>query len=97
MADETVDPLVIPDDRREAIVNLLNDKTGGVSKCPICPTGNFFLANHLVSTPVFHPSGGMILGGTTYPSLMLLCDSCGNIRLHNAMILGIDLENWRNG
>lgn len=83
------DPLAMPAEKHEQIVQKLSATVPSIWKCPVCPTGLFGLANHFVSPTTLSQDGSVNLGGTVYPSILLICGTCGHTRLHNAVILGV--------
>ena len=58
-------------------------------KCPTCGKDTFFLADHLVSPPTVSPSGGVNLGGATYPLAMAICTNCFNVTFFAALPMGV--------
>jgi predicted nucleic-acid-binding Zn-ribbon protein len=61
-----------------------------VNDCPSCKLVNTFsIAEHMVAPPVFAPGGGLMLGGASYPYIMLTCRNCGLTLFYNAVIMGI--------
>ena len=57
--------------------------------CPVCNKFNSLIIQaHFVSTPIF-ADGQVTIGGTTYPSVMLVCDNCGFLQLFRAVRMGL--------
>lgn len=56
--------------------------------CEVCSSSNWSLSEDLV-TPVALSAGSLMLGGRSYPQLMLICKNCGNTKYFNAVIMGI--------
>jgi len=61
-----------------------------ISRCPICGQnqGNWSLADHVV-VPISWSITGALLGGATYPQVMVNCGVCGYTVYINAIIAGI--------
>jgi hypothetical protein len=89
MADDTPPPAGLTPEQRQKIENWFKEKraiTGAV--CPICNTKNWTTLPDLV-TPIPLRGEGMVLGGTTYPHFVLVCNNCGNSQFINAVATGI--------
>jgi hypothetical protein len=75
-------------EQKEIAIKWLNDKTGGhAPKCPFCGSDNWGVSDHLVITPIMGVSGGLILGGPTYPYVTLVSDPCGYTAFFSAVII----------
>jgi hypothetical protein len=61
-----------------------------IRRCPICnqDQGNWSLADHVV-VPIPWSTAGPLLGGATYPQIMVNCGVCGYTVYINAIIVGI--------
>ncbi|MEN9717231.1 MAG: hypothetical protein RIQ99_109 [Pseudomonadota bacterium] len=77
---------VIPDGRLKALMEALNNRTQNPGKCRSCERDGVTIAPHMVSPLLIH-DGGTLLGGTTYPQIMLICGYCGETRYHNVVAL----------
>lgn len=61
-------------------------------ECPICHTKEFILGEDLVPLPLapFHAPPGMVrMTGRSSPSVILICQHCGNTVLLNLVVLGL--------
>jgi hypothetical protein len=56
--------------------------------CPACLFQQWTIGESLVLEHVYIPRGGIVLGGG-YPAVVLFCNRCGFMRLHNAIAVGI--------
>lgn len=56
--------------------------------CAICAKREWILGDHLVAAPIFH-EGNMVLGGQSYPTVMLICKNCGHTLYLNAVMIGL--------
>jgi predicted nucleic-acid-binding Zn-ribbon protein len=57
--------------------------------CPVCGNYNSLgIQANLVATPIF-ANGGISIGGTSYPSVMLICGNCSYTQLFNAVVMGL--------
>ena len=56
--------------------------------CPFCGSGNWTLAEHTVNVPIYTPNT-MMLGGPSYPCVMLVSEPCGHSVLFNAVVMGV--------
>ena len=66
----------------------LNAKWTQSNQCNICGSADWAVAEDLVM-PMPFTSGGIVLGGPSYPQLQVICKNCGNTHFFNAVILGI--------
>jgi hypothetical protein len=56
--------------------------------CPVCWTNEWLTAEHIVA-PVAYSQGGMMIGGSVYPQIMVICKGCGHTLYFNAVMMGI--------
>lgn len=78
----------IEENWRELAAAKLNQLIPNAGNCLACGSvGTVGIQEHLVTPIVMDASGGVMLGGTTYPHAMLTCSKCGNSRLFNYIIL----------
>jgi len=78
----------LTDDERMKIKKWFEDKWKEPVICPICKGDTWILADDIV-TPVIYGEKGPILGGATYPQVMVVCNKCGLTLYLNALIMGI--------
>ncbi len=76
------------EERLEAFNNWLQKNRFTLPNCPISKKANWSLAEHTVE---FRPytGGGLVVGGSVYPALMLICNDCGYTMFINAAIAGL--------
>lgn len=72
---------------KERIIVLLNDRWRGIKLCPISGHNDWVVNDHLVHPPTWH-RGAFVLGGPTYPHVLLTCRQCGYSLFFNALIIG---------
>lgn len=70
---------------KERFVSFINEKVPNSGICKECGQKAIVVSDDLVTTPVFQ-NGGIMLGGPTYPQVMLVCTNCGFTRFFNAMV-----------
>lgn len=70
----------------ESWVRLKTGLTGGI--CPICQTRQWTILPELLAPPAFH-GGTIVLGGSSFPHVVLVCNNCGNSQFINAVMAGI--------
>lgn len=78
----------LTEQQRQIILKWFDEKAPLVGRCPICNHREWRLQPHIVTPPIF-ADGGMSLGGTSYPFIMLTCHHCGNTQFHNAVVIGL--------
>lgn len=57
--------------------------------CPVCGHRDFFVNDHLVTANIVSPSGGVNLGGTTYPMATITCQNCLHTMSFAAVPMGL--------
>jgi hypothetical protein len=71
------------------IYQKINDLWRGSAKnCPICGSAKWFIADHVVESPII-TEGVRGFGAGAYPSVMLISEPCGYTLHFNAVILGV--------
>jgi predicted nucleic-acid-binding Zn-ribbon protein len=55
--------------------------------CDICNSKAWEMSDELV-VPLTFKSGGVSVGGTAYPQVLITCTNCGNTRYFNAVVIG---------
>lgn len=77
------------DKRQQKALKWLEEKWPKAKRqCEICGNEHWTLAGDLI-TPLAFSAGNINLGGNSYPSVLLLCSSCGNSKVFNAVIMKI--------
>lgn len=59
---------------------------GSVS-CEICRNEGWIISDTIYELREYH--GGMIAAGATAPCIAIHCNKCGNVKLMNALVLGV--------
>ena len=78
-------------EQKQKIVSWL-DKKGKNHVCPVCLENNWNVADHLLLGMVFS-SGGISIGGASYPAVLLVCNNCAYARQFMSVpILGSEGE-----
>ena len=73
----------------EKIVAQLSTRAPNSGACQVCKNGRYTIAPHLV-TPLINQEEGLLMGGPSYPQVMLICGNCGHTRYHNVIALGVE-------
>jgi hypothetical protein len=68
-------------------VNAWFQQNWHLTSCPISGHQNWVLGDHIVQ-PVTH-AGGVVIGGVSYPQIMVICGGCGYTVYMNAVIAGV--------
>jgi predicted nucleic-acid-binding Zn-ribbon protein len=75
---------------KQLAIDWINRHWRGRSQaCPICGNTNWTLADHLVQPTTVGAQNALILGGTSYPVVMIISPTCGYTMLFNAVIMGL--------
>ena len=59
-----------------------------IRTCDCCGNNSWTFGEDIVTTPILS-GGGMVIGGKSYPHVMLICNSCGNTKFFNAVKMGL--------
>ena len=69
------------------------ERVGANTKCPFSDNdndhGGWSFAEQFVSIVPYSRNRGAVLGGTSYPVVMIACNGCGYTALFNAVMLGL--------
>ena len=57
--------------------------------CPICKKTDWFIADHMVAPPITSPDAGMMVGGMSYPHILMISKQCGYTMFINAVMAGL--------
>ena len=79
----------LTDEQRQKAVAWLNSKSPLIGKCSICGDRRWGILDDFIQAPVFHPGGGVIIGGKAYPCFGIMCANCGNTHFINALVSGL--------
>jgi hypothetical protein len=76
-------------EKRQIIEKINKLWIGSAKNCPICQSNKWTLADHIVSSNIATAGAGLIVGGPTYPCVMLISEPCGYTIYFNAVVLGV--------
>jgi hypothetical protein len=62
---------------------------GQSQACPICGSNQWTLADHLVQPVTVGAHNALLLGGTSYPHVLVISPTCGYTMMLNAVIIGL--------
>lgn len=79
--------LLTPDERTRATAWFNRWRRG--HNCPVGLHSDWKLVDHVVQPTLSSPLGGTMLGGASYPMVMLACGVCGYTEFINATLTGI--------
>lgn len=78
---------VLSTEERDQITKWIDDKNPDL-KCPVSSDNDWILTEHLIHMPIY-TTGGIIVGGTAYPQVQIVCAGCGHTLLFNAVTIGL--------
>ncbi len=78
----------LSDETRKEIIAALR-RVGAENACSRCGHQKFSLMDGYFSQPIQEESGGLVIGGPTVPSVVVVCDRCGFIAQHAIGVLGL--------
>jgi uncharacterized Zn finger protein len=81
---------------QQKIIDSLQKKKVGTT-CPSCGQNEWAIIDQVVSVQIADINGGVRLPAPFIPSAGLICNSCGFVRVHALLQLGIDLEELKMG
>lgn len=75
---------------RTRIMQAIEERASGSGACPVCGRSQWILADGFVMLSVqSEPTGNLVIGGRTLPSVALICGNCGDTRFLNLLVLGL--------
>jgi hypothetical protein len=76
-------------EQKQKFLDWLNERWVGDKNCPVCHHNRWTVSDDMVSPNTVAPNGGVMLGGPSYPVVLLICKNCANTLSFNAPIMGI--------
>jgi len=76
------------DEKKKNASDWLTQKWTKNKECEICGSNQWTLAEGLVMSMPF-VGRAFVIGGPSYPQLQIICNTCGNTKFLNAVIMGI--------
>ena len=87
---------ITSDDKRRVEDWLKDNWIVATKACPISGHNDWIIGDHIVQ-PNTYAGGGLSVGGTGYPMVMLICNGCGYTMYFNAVKLGLVAGNKSEG
>lgn len=81
-------PKVLTEEQKEKVVAWIRKHGQANITCVICGHRNWAVGDHIVA-PAIYSEGGIVLGGTAYPTVMLICNHCAHTIYINAVLMGL--------
>lgn len=72
---------------KDRALSWLNRRWPGDKSCPVCKNNFWTVTEPLELRP--YSGGGLVIGGPVYPLFGLICGSCGNTLLFNAIVSAV--------
>ncbi len=79
----------LTDDQRSKVQKWFDEKTPLIGACPMCNHREWVLGDQMVQPMPFINGGGLTIGGSAFPMIMLACGHCGNIQFQSAVMMGL--------
>lgn len=80
---------MLSQEEKQEIANRLNDRIHGLT-CPMChQVGGFIIADGYINNTMQDEIKKIHLGGTSIPTIALICSNCGFISQHALGVLGL--------
>ena len=86
MADE--DTFRLTDEQRSRVLARLTERIGD-PKCPLCSTNRWIVSDEFVSLVSQWDIRHLNIVGRGFPSLVIICQTCGFTALLNMVVLGL--------
>ncbi len=82
---------MISNEEKQKIISELNKRIhSGNIKCPMCGNDeHFILADGYFNPPMQDNLNSFVLGGSSIPSIAIVCSKCGFISSHALGVLGL--------
>lgn len=77
----------LTEEERERAAEWFQQHWAGNTNCTSCDRNQWIIGEHIVAPPLF--AKGVILGGTAYPQIMVVCGYCAHTVYYNAIIMGV--------
>ena len=78
----------LTDKERDKFVAWLNGK-GKSHKCPVCEENDWGIGPNFIQGLIYHPNGGVSIGGPSYPQAFIVCNNCAYTRTFMAVQIGL--------
>ena len=75
-------------DQKDRIIKALTER-GARLPCPRCGNQNFTLVDGYFNQPIQTELGGLVIGGPSIPSVVVVCTRCGFLSQHALGVLGL--------
>lgn len=82
---------MLDDPQKRRILDALNQR-GANLPCPRCGNKHFVLVDGYFSQSIQSELTGLILGGPSLPSVVIVCNKCGFLCQHALGVLGLITE-----
>lgn len=81
--------MITPEEKQRIIEELSKRLSSNGIKCPMCGNSHFIIGDGYFNTVIQDGLKSINLGGSTIPSIPIICDRCGFISSHALGILGM--------
>lgn len=80
---------MISKEEKEKVIRELNSKFNQSLKCPMCGNNHFIIGDGYFNTFIQDDFKTINMGGSSIPSIPIICNKCGFMSLHALGILGL--------
>src|SRR5579864_1445952 len=80
--------MALPPDFRERVLSALQTRVRSPT-CEVCQVNNWAVTDQPVSLALTDLSPGVVIPAPHIPAAVLICNNCGNVRLHALGTLGL--------
>ena len=84
--------MALTPEQQELVITRLNERIKGQFRCPASNDSNWAVQDHLSRIPATDNLNVNVLGGPTYPCVVVICNTCGYTALFNLYTLGLGEE-----
>ncbi len=75
-------------EQKDKIIRALESR-GAKQPCPRCGNNNFTLVDGYFNQPIQTELAGLVIGGPSIPSIVVVCTRCGFMSQHALGVLGL--------
>lgn len=86
---------ILTTEEKAKVISWLEERGYGRAPCPACGKDDWRIADHLLSGITYH-GGGLMLGGPSYPQVLVFCTNCYYTRNFLAIPMGLTSRNKKD-
>ena len=88
-AEPDNDPMASLSESDKSRIAKAIEERGGIMPCPRCASTEFTVADGYLNQTIQTELTGLVIGGPSIPSALIVCTNCGFISQHALGVLGL--------